>query len=178
MRLLDKHSRAYQQHERERGLQDDESALEQGGAGGGGASSAAEGVGWIDTGRDQCGSDAEDDAGEERESEGKGEHHGGGAGFDGDVLRAGEGHGQEHAGSAVGDDKACGTADDGEDDALGEELADDAGAGAPNAVRMDISARRFIPRTSRRLAMLAQAMRRTRPEIHMSRLRLVYRRPA
>jgi hypothetical protein len=43
---------------------------------------------------------------------------------------------------------------------------------APNAVRMDISARRVIPRTRRRLAMLAQAMRSTRPEIHIRSLRL------
>ena len=120
-----------------------------------------------------AGSYAEEDAGEERESEGKGEHHAGGAGVDGNVLRAGEGHGEKHASAGVGDDEAGHAADDREDDAFGEELADDAGSlRRLSAVRMDISARRFIPRTSRRLAMLAQAMRRTRPEIHIRSLSL------
>ncbi len=121
----DEHSCAYEQNERERGLKDDESALQQGGAGCGGAGAGAESIGWVCVGGDPCGGYAEEDAGEKRECEGKGEHHAGGASFDGDVLCAGEGHGEEHAGSGVGDDEACGTADDGEDDALGEELADD-----------------------------------------------------
>ena len=43
---------------------------------------------------------------------------------------------------------------------------------APRAVRMDISARRFMPRTRRRLAMLAQAMRSTRPETHIKQVKM------
>jgi hypothetical protein len=42
---------------------------------------------------------------------------------------------------------------------------------APSADRTDISVRRPMPRTSIKLAMLAQAISSTIPEIHISRRR-------
>ena len=117
---------ADEEHEGERGLKDDERALRQRGSGGSCACAAAKGVGGLGLCGDPCGSDAEEDAGDERERDGEADDGGRGRGIDGDVGCSGEGEREQHAGSRVGDDDAGDAAECGEDEAFGEELPDDA----------------------------------------------------
>ena len=92
-----------------------------------------------------------------------------GAGVDWQVWRVGEGEGQNHPGAAVGKGDADEASSAAQQKAFDQHLADKAERAAPKAMLMEVSARRVVPFASRRFAMLAQATRRTRPEIPINR---------
>ena len=127
--VLGEEPRADQQYQRERGLKDDQSALEEGCARGGGSGAAAQGFGRIGLCRDPCGSYAKQNAGQKRQSAGEGKDDRRRACLDGNTLGIRKGQGQEHTRACIGNDKSRDSADHGEHQTLGEKLTDDAGAG-------------------------------------------------
>ena len=102
---LDEESRADEQHQRERGLEDDERALQPGGSAGDGSVSGAERVGGLGSGSDPGGGDAEQNAGDEGEREGESDDHRRRAGSDREVRRVREGEHEQHVRACVCHDK-------------------------------------------------------------------------
>ena len=167
---LSKKSCTDKENKRECGLEDYEGALQERCARSRGARSSTQSFSGLRLGGDPCRGNSKENAGHQGKSERKRDDEQRGSGIDRDILRTGKGQRQEHLRPAVSDDEARKSPKDRQRHAFRQELSDNAAAlGAERAVRTDISARRFIPRTSRRLAMLAHATRSTRAAIHVNR---------
>ena len=117
-----------EQHERERGLQDDECALKKRGSLGGGARVGAQGFGGLRARGHQRRREAEEDASHKRKRKGEADDQRRRRSGDRHVVLIGKGERQQRVRSEIGDGEAEQAADTREKNAFRQQLAHDAAA--------------------------------------------------